>query len=244
MSIVILDPARFNNDGGLGTRRFVRAAFNDEGWGSNTSFKEYRQGGSVIPAGIATFDTIGAATAGDPLGLKQFSNFTVPSAVVINNKSTSATASAYDSGSASASIIHYFYSNKTYEIVVSAEGFPDAGSVLSGDGGAQSNWLLSPATSSIVVADFSMKYTYTGIAPLVQIGATNFASVNTWYALSGSGTIASINLGVNQFGQGNDSESSTVTISVAKTDNLSKVLDTATLSMSVAAIVTPNENPS
>lgn len=78
MAITILNPARFNDDGGVGGRQYIRAAFFDEGYGSSTSFKAYAQGAGIVPA-TAAFDIIGAGTAGDPLRMSQFSGFTVPS---------------------------------------------------------------------------------------------------------------------------------------------------------------------
>jgi len=77
MAITILNPARFNDDGGVGGRQFIRAAFFDEGYGVSTSFLAYRQGGGIVPA-TAAFDIIGAGTAGDPLRMSQFSGFVVP----------------------------------------------------------------------------------------------------------------------------------------------------------------------
>lgn len=77
MAVTIVNPARFNDDG-LGTRRFIRAAFFDEGYGVSTSFKAYAQGAGIVPA-TAAFDGIGAGTAGDPLRMSQFSGFVVPS---------------------------------------------------------------------------------------------------------------------------------------------------------------------
>jgi hypothetical protein len=79
MAVTIVNPARFNDDG-LGTRRFIRAAFFDEGYGVSTSFAAYAQGAGIVPA-TAAFNAIGAGTAGDPLRMSQFSGFTVPSLV-------------------------------------------------------------------------------------------------------------------------------------------------------------------
>lgn len=77
MAITIIDPARFAADGGLGTRRFVRAAFNDEGYGVSNRFSAYAQGGSIVPD-QAYFNSIGAGTAGDPLRLSQFNGLVAP----------------------------------------------------------------------------------------------------------------------------------------------------------------------
>lgn len=78
MAVTILNPARFNDDGGLGTRRFIRTAFFDEGYGVSSSFYAYRQGGGIVPA-TSAFDIIGAGTPEDPLRMSQFSGFVVPS---------------------------------------------------------------------------------------------------------------------------------------------------------------------
>ena len=82
MAVTIVNPARFNDDG-LGTRRFIRAAFFDEGYGVSSSFAAYAQGAGIVPA-TSAFDVIGAGTAGDPLRMSQFSGFTVPSLDVIS----------------------------------------------------------------------------------------------------------------------------------------------------------------
>jgi len=76
MAVTIVNPARFNDDG-LGTRRFIRAAFFDEGYGVSTSFLAYAQGAGIVPS-TADFNAVGAGTAGDPLRMSQFSGFVVP----------------------------------------------------------------------------------------------------------------------------------------------------------------------
>jgi hypothetical protein len=157
----------------------------------------------------------------------------------ISNKTSAAYGLAYDSGSADASIIHYFYFDKTYFIDVSSSGFPDNSSYTTGDTGTQTDWLSGGTTS-----DFSMKYTYTGNAPLVQIGATNFASTNTWYVMAdNAGTAASFILNSVQSGVGSAGESSAVTISIARTSDTSTVLDTALLSMTTSASVNDSPTP-
>jgi hypothetical protein len=78
MAVTILNPARFNGDGGVGGRQFIRAAFSDEGYGSSTSFFAYRRGGGIVPD-TAAFSGIGLGTAGSPLRMSQFSGFVVPS---------------------------------------------------------------------------------------------------------------------------------------------------------------------
>ena len=110
MAVTIVNPARFNDDG-LGTRRFIRAAFFDEGYGSSTSFFAYRQGGGIVPA-TSAFDVIGAGTAGDPLRMSQFSGFTVPSPVVISIANDTITADAvYESDFDFNSTTYGIYSN-------------------------------------------------------------------------------------------------------------------------------------
>jgi hypothetical protein len=156
----------------------------------------------------------------------------------ISNKSSTANGLAYDSGQSSASIIHYFYSNRTYLIEGSAEGFPDNSSYSVGDLGFQTDWLSGGSAS-----DYSMKYTYTGNAPVAQIGSTTGASVNTWYGMTdNSGTAALFSLtSIQSSGVGTTSKSATVTISIARTSDTSTVLDTATLTMTATASV--NDNP-
>ncbi len=82
MAVTILNPARFTNDP-AGSRRMIRTAFFDEGYGVSGSFKDYRQGGPIVPA-TSAFNVIGAGTAGDPLRMSQFSGFTVPSQLAIS----------------------------------------------------------------------------------------------------------------------------------------------------------------
>ena len=157
----------------------------------------------------------------------------------ISNKTTEVIARAYDSGSASASINHLFYSDKTYEIDASAVGLPANEETVNGDDGFMSNWLIGGSA-----ADFSMKYTFSGDAlSFVQIGGVGFPSTNTYYPLTGSGAVAEFNLNVNQFGVGFEFEVSTVTISIARTTDLSTVLDTAVLTMSVSAEVSDSSFP-
>jgi hypothetical protein len=156
----------------------------------------------------------------------------------ISNKTTNVIARAYDSGSASASIEHVFYSDKNYEIFATAVGLPANEETVEGDFGFMSNWLIGGSA-----ADFSMKYTFSGNAlSLVQIGGVDFPSTNTYYPLTGD-VPASFNLNVNQFAPGFESRSSTVTISIARTTDLSTVLDTAVLTMSVSAEVSDSSFP-
>lgn len=237
MAITILNPARFNNDGGVGGRQFIRAAFFDEGYGSSESFFAYRQGGGIVPS-TSTFNIIGAGTAGDPLRMSQFSGFVVPAIVDISNKTTSTTGRAYDSGSASASILHKFNSDKTYEIEATNVGLPDNGGTVTGNQGFQTDWLRGGSA-----ADFSMKYTFTGDAPRVDIGGVSFRTANTYFALAGGGAVAEVSLNVNQFGAGSSGENSTVTISIVKTSNTSAVLDSAVLTLDVGAQVSSSPNP-
>jgi hypothetical protein len=232
MARTIRNPAAFNSGDGLS----VRTSFFNEGYGISGSFKAYAQGGSIVPASSA-FNAIGAGTVGDPLRLSQFSGFTVPTIIDISNKSTGALARAYQAGSAGASIEHVFYSDKNYEINASAVGLPGNEETVSGDFGFMSNWLLGGSA-----ANFSMKYTFSGNAPDVTIGGVGNRAANTYFALEESlGVVASISLYVNQSGVGSEFKSSIVTISIARTADLSTVLDSAVLTMDVTAIVTDSQ---
>lgn len=75
MPTSISNPATFSS---------VRTAFNTEGYGISTSLFAYRQGGGIVPA-TSGFNAIGAGTGGDPLQLSQFSGFSVPSRVTLDN---------------------------------------------------------------------------------------------------------------------------------------------------------------
>jgi hypothetical protein len=229
VATTISNPASFSS---------VRTAFNAEGYGISTSFFAYRQGEGIVPA-TSTFNVIGAGTAGDPLRMSQFSGFVVPSIVNISNKSTTAVGAGYDSGSATASIQHIFYANKTYEIIAAALGLPAVeppadGASLSGDRGLMADWLIGGTAS-----DFSMKWTTTGTVPDVRkIGGVTRAQ-NTYFPLVGDGVgvAAEFSINVNQFGEGENSKAASIVISIAKTSDLSTVLDTATLNMDIQAMV-------
>jgi hypothetical protein len=78
MARTILNPARFNNDGGLGTRLYVRTAFFDEGYGVSERFSDYKRGGPIVP-NTAAFSGVGLGTVGSPLRLSQFSGLFIPS---------------------------------------------------------------------------------------------------------------------------------------------------------------------
>jgi hypothetical protein len=98
MAVTILNPARFTSDPN-GSRRMIRTAFFDEGYGVSSSFKAYRQGGGIVPA-TSAFDIIGAGTSGDPLRMSQFSGFVVPSLAL--DTQTVTTGGFYDGGGESA----------------------------------------------------------------------------------------------------------------------------------------------
>ena len=98
MAVTILNPARFNDDGGVGGRQYIRAAFFDEGYGVSTSFKAYAQGAGIVPA-TSAFDVIGAGTAGDPLRMSQFNGFVVPSLAFFTTSLTEGSQGTYGNGS-------------------------------------------------------------------------------------------------------------------------------------------------
>ena len=161
MAITILNPARFNDDGGLGGRNFIRAAFFDEGYGVSSSFKAYAQGAGIVPA-TAAFDGIGAGTAGDPLRMSQFSGFVVPS-LVTGFFTTSLTEGSYASGG---------YERKGYSMTDPPAGdpvFPDAlgsvsNNIINKPGGGTAtfvNWSARkvPIKSSFI---YSLSFNLTG----------------------------------------------------------------------------------
>jgi hypothetical protein len=204
-----------------------------------TNLNAYRRGGGFVPD-TAAFSAIATGVGEDKLRLSQFSGFTVPSRGTpsISNKTTSALGGGYQSGSASASVGHYFYSDKTYEIQAQAIGLPAYEETTDGDQGFQADWLIGGNAS-----DFSMKWTTGGGAPDVAIIGGVFATPDTYYPLTGSGAVAEFSISVNQFGEGSISDSAGIVISIARTTDLSTVLDTASLNMNVTAIVSDASDP-
>jgi hypothetical protein len=81
--VIILDPARFNSDLVGGTRRYIRTAFFDQGYGVSERFSGYARGAGIVP-NTAPFSTIGLGTVGSPLRMSQFNGFTVPSLVTFS----------------------------------------------------------------------------------------------------------------------------------------------------------------
>jgi hypothetical protein len=80
MARTIINPARFNNDGNLGGRNWVRVSFFDEGYGVSDRLSDYRRGGPIVP-NTAAFSGIGLNTPSSPLKLSQFSGLFIPSLV-------------------------------------------------------------------------------------------------------------------------------------------------------------------
>jgi hypothetical protein len=76
-NVIILDPARFNSDLVGGTRRYIRTAFFDQGYGVSERFSGYARGAGIVP-NTAPFSTIGLGTVGSPLRMSQFSGLTIP----------------------------------------------------------------------------------------------------------------------------------------------------------------------
>jgi hypothetical protein len=80
MARTILNPARFNSNGGAGGRAWVRTSFFDEGYGVSDRLSDYRRGGPIVP-NTAAFSGIGLNTPSSPLKLSQFSGLFIPSLV-------------------------------------------------------------------------------------------------------------------------------------------------------------------
>jgi hypothetical protein len=80
-NVIILDPARFNSDLVGGTRRYIRTAFFDQGYGVSERFSGYARGAGIVPD-TAPFSTIGLGTSGSPLRMSQFSGLTIPPLVL------------------------------------------------------------------------------------------------------------------------------------------------------------------
>jgi hypothetical protein len=141
--VTIIDPARFNNDG-LGTRRFIRAAFFDQGYGSSTSFKAYARNAGIVPD-TAPFSTIGLGTSGSPLRMSQFSGLLVPSPVVISIADDYIAADAvYETD--------FDFNSATYGI--SPTGLIDASSFSTNGGGTDgttngTNWVTPTSSASL-----------------------------------------------------------------------------------------------
>jgi hypothetical protein len=185
MAVTILNPARFNDDGGLGTRRFIRAAFFDEGYGVSNSFKAYAQGAGIVPA-TSAFNVIGAGTAGDPLRMSQFSGFTVPSQVNITISNDYIAADAvYESD--------FDFNTATYGI--RSNGTIDATYTSTNGGGSDgttngTNWITPTSSASL----------YEVRATKVSGDTPNAGSaLNTWLACTTNRSWALYLTGVGRF---------------------------------------------
>jgi hypothetical protein len=189
MAVTIVNPARFNDDG-LGTRRFIRAAFFDEGYGSSTSFKAYAQGAGIVPA-TSAFDAIGAGTVGDPLRMSQFNGFTVPSlaTVAIEDLELYASVGAVFNGQAYTGLtfntngtlsynLYVLNSGTGRNVTLSLSGSTIATGSLSISGNVSGMWKLSGNAS-----DYQIYVSKSGV-----FASISGASFNTWTNM-GTGAI-------------------------------------------------------
>jgi hypothetical protein len=164
MAITILNPARFNDDGGVNGRQFIRAAFADEGYGVSSSFKAYAQGAGIVPA-TAAFDGIGAGTAGDPLRMSQFNGFVVPSLAFFTTSLTEGSQGTYGSG----------YARKGY-----STSDPPSGDVLfaAGIGSTSNSTINKPGGGTTTFLQFTAR----------QIPIKSSLSYSLVFAVSGDQT--------------------------------------------------------
>ena len=165
MAITILNPARFNDDGGVGGRQYIRAAFFDEGYGVSESFKAYAQGAGIVPA-TSAFDVIGAGTVGDPLRMSQFSGFVVPSLAFFTTSLTEGSQGTYGNGS---------YARKGY-----STSDPPSGDVLfaAGIGSTSNSTINKPGGGTTTFLQFTARQ--------VPIKSSVFYSLS--FAVSGDQT--------------------------------------------------------
>ena len=186
MAVTILNPARFNDDGGVGGRQYIRAAFFDEGYGVSTSFKAYAQGAGIVPA-TSAFDVIGAGTAGDPLRMSQFNGFVVPSPVVISIANDYIAAdSVYESDLDFNTATYGIRSNGTIDAT-----FTTSGGYSGSDGTTNgSNWITPTSSASL----------YEVRATKVSGDTPNAGSaLNTWLACTTTRSWALYLTGVGRF---------------------------------------------
>jgi hypothetical protein len=229
MAVTIVNPARFNDDG-LGTRRFIRAAFFDEGYGVSTSFKAYAQGAGIVPA-TAAFDGIGAGTAGDPLKMSQFNGFTVPSLATVAISDLQLYASVGDVFNGQGYTGLTFNTNGTLSyqlyvlnsgtgrnVTISQDATTIATNSLSLTGNVSGMWKLSGNASDYQIF-ISKSGTFTSIT-----GATN----NTWTNMGTGAITLYVNTSVNDALD----QQFNITIRSAST---STVLDSAVMTMDVYA---------
>jgi hypothetical protein len=207
----------------------VRNAFNTEGYGISTSFKDYRLGGPIVPF-TPPFYSIGAATPGDDLKLSQFSGFTVPSqlAVSLGNHSISAVADETSSVSCTVYFIlnsdgtaKFDFGSTTGAAFATIDGTPDLGTGLYN----LETWLDGGLNSDVAVI-----VTNSGSALLA-----GSAALGSYLNL---GTTRQWGLQAVQSSIGSQTKACTLSITLVQATNTSNVLDTATVTIQVQANIT------
>jgi hypothetical protein len=208
-NVIILDPARFNSDLVGGTRRYIRTAFFDQGYGVSERFSGYARGAGIVPD-TAPFSTIGLGTSGSPLRMSQFSGLVVPSPVVISIANDNVAADAvYESD--------FDFNTATYGI--RSDGTIDATHTSTNGGGSDgttngTNWVTPTSSASL----------YEVRATKVSGDTPNAGSaLNTWLACTTNRSWALYLTGVGVF-------ACTLTIEIRDAATQT-VQDTATITM-------------
>lgn len=229
MAVTILNPARFTNDP-AGSRRMIRTAFFDEGYGVSGSFKDYRQGGPIVPA-TSAFDVIGAGTVGDPLRMSQFSGFTVPSqaTVAIEDLGLYASVGAVFNGQAYTGLtfntdgtlsynLYVLNSGAGRNVTLSQGGTTLATGSLSISGNVSGMWKLSGNAS-----DYQIYVSQSG-----SFTSISGASYNTWTNMGTGAITLYVNTSVN------DAIDQTFYVTI-RSASTSTVLDSAVFTMDAYA---------
>ena len=224
MPTSISNPATFSS---------VRTAFNTEGYGTSTSFYAYRQGGGIVPA-TSPFNAIGAGTSGDPLRLSQFSGFSVPSlytapTVSLGDHTLAGTSDNFEPLTSTI----YFVLNSSGMSLVSYSSTATSAEVTI-DGGAPSipgdynieTWLDSGTNSDVAVY-----VTQTS-------GSTLVAGSDSLGSYLNLGTTRQWGLQATRSTVGSQSKAATLSVSLVEAINTANVLDTATINISVSAVMT------
>lgn len=229
MAVTILNPARFTNDP-AGSRRMIRTAFFDEGYGVSGSFKDYRQGGPIVPA-TSAFNVIGAGTAGDPLRMSQFSGFTVPSLVTVQIEDLGLYASVgavfngqgytgltFNTDGTLAYELYVLNSGMGRQVTLSQGGTTLATNSLSLSGNVSGMWKLSGNASDYQIY-ISTSGVYTDVTG---------ASRNTWTNMGTGPITLSVDTAVN------DAIDQEFYVSI-RSASTSTLLDSAVITMNVLA---------
>lgn len=262
MPTTISNPATFGS-GPIGTVGSVRFAFYEEGYtrtGSElpgdpipnppSNLFAFREGGGLVPASGTTFDQIGAGTPEDPLRLSQFSGLTVPpsSAIATLTNHTGAVVHIVNAQQGEASTFTQLVVNNNGALTIQGStGWSSTyfaqGSILidnveywdnTQEGSASpvvnvQNWLIGGGASL-----YSCRGT-------IQAGSTSpngfttfrYGTFGSWQSLQGSPSFAVQSSATPSF------TSSSITLVLllefARTNNLSNILGSCTITLSGAS---------